>query len=35
MERTNIEVYWSLCAQLWRATRDLPPGPPIGDVKIE
>jgi hypothetical protein len=35
LELTNLQVYWSLTGQLWRATRPLPAGTPIRDVQIE
>ncbi len=35
LEVTNLQVYWSICAQLWRGTRTLPPGTTIREVGIE
>jgi hypothetical protein len=32
---TNLQVYWSICAQLWRGTLKLPPGATIHEVRIE
>lgn len=35
LERTDMEVYWSICGELMAQTRDLPPGTPVGNVSIE
>jgi len=34
-ELADIEIYWSLCAQLLRQTQPLPPGTSISDVSLE
>jgi len=35
LELSDLEVYWSLCAQLSQAARDLPPGTAIGQVSAD
>jgi hypothetical protein len=34
LEVSNLEVYWSLCAQLSLAAKGLPPGTSIGSVSV-
>lgn len=34
LEVVDMEVYWSLCAQLLRGTRRLPPGGTVGSVSL-
>lgn len=35
MEKTDMEVYWELTAQMLAQVKDLPPGTPITEVKIK
>lgn len=35
MEPVDMEVYWDMTTQLYYATRDLPPGTKIGNIKFE
>lgn len=35
MELTDLDVYLTLCAQLWNKVKDLPDGTPIGEISIE
>jgi hypothetical protein len=35
LEVTDLEVYWSLSAQIWAQVRDLPTGSPIGETRID
>jgi hypothetical protein len=35
LELCDMEVYWSVCAQLLAKTRGLAPGTPVRDVKID
>jgi hypothetical protein len=34
LEVSELEVYWSISAQLWSQIRDLPPGTPVGNITI-
>jgi hypothetical protein len=34
LEATDGEVYWSVCGQVWNQVRHLPPGTPIGSVRL-
>jgi hypothetical protein len=34
LERTDLDVYLSLCAKLWNKVKDLPEGTPIGELII-
>lgn len=35
LEIVDMEVYWSISAQLWLAVKDLPDGTRIGNIRIE
>lgn len=35
LEVTDMQVHWSLTAQLWRSTRGLPTGTTVGEVGID
>jgi hypothetical protein len=35
LDEFDLSVYWSLCTQLWRKTKDLPDGAVIRSVRIE
>lgn len=35
MELTDLDVYPTLCAQLWNKVRDLPEGTPISEISID
>src|SRR5262249_49083215 len=35
MELTDLEVYLTLCTQLWNKVKDLPEGTPVGEISID
>jgi hypothetical protein len=35
LAESDIQVYWSIATQLWVQTKDLPPGTPLSEVRIQ